>query len=194
MLLKEAKKEGLDQSEDVKKKVESFSNQIIKNALISNIAKSSVSEEKIKARYEILSKELKGKTEYKAKHILLGSKEDANKIVRRLKKEAFDKLAKAESIDKSTSESGGDLGYLISGGMYKEFEDVLSKLKVGKISAPVKTQSGWHIIKLEGKKDAIALPYDKVKGAIAQDISTKAIRSYIDTLLEGSKIKLTSEG
>lgn len=105
----------------------------------------------------------------KASHILVDSEEKAQEIKDKLLAgEDFTKLAKEYSIDPSKEENGGDLGYVVRGQMVPEFEDAVFTLEVGKISDPVKTQYGYHIIKVEEIKEAKEANYDESKEEIKE--------------------------
>lgn len=93
--------------------------------------------------------------EYKARHILVKSEDEAKAILADLKKgKKFDDIAKAKSTDKGSAINGGDLGWSTPANYVKEFGEALAKLPKGKISDPVKTQFGWHIIKLDDQREA----------------------------------------
>jgi peptidyl-prolyl cis-trans isomerase C len=188
----EANKSDFAKKEEVKRKVAEFKDKVVVDEFLDSIAKSAITEEKIQARYDALVKELAGKTQYKARHILVKSPEAAEEIEKRLKDEPFEKVAKKESIDNQSAATGGDLGYLLSGSMVKEFEDVISKMNVGDVSAPVKTQFGWHIIKLEGKRPAEAAPLDKVRDAISKDLYNEAVQEHVKGILDKAEIEMAT--
>ncbi len=124
-----------------------------------------VTEEDVKTYFEKNKQEIKEKYEKaKAKHILVDSKKEAEKILDELKnKKRFDSLAKEYSKDTATKDSGGELGWFTHGQMAKPFEDAVFKAKKGEIVGPVKTNYGWHIIKVE---DLLKLDtFDELKEA-----------------------------
>lgn len=104
------------------------------------------------------------KTQYKARHILVGGEDAAKSIIAQLRKGAkFEDLAKAQSLDSSKS-SGGDLGWFNASGMVKPFADAVAALKKGEVTAtPVKTEYGWHVIRLDDTRDTPVPPLDQVK-------------------------------
>lgn len=130
------------------------------------------------ADIKVTDKELKEaykakKPELKASHILVKDEKTAQEVEKKLKDgEDFAKLAKEYSQDGS-AQSGGDLGYFKSGQMVAEFEEAAQKLKVGEISDPVKTQYGYHIIKLTDKKEVPS--FDKMKDELEQEVKLSKI-------------------
>jgi peptidyl-prolyl cis-trans isomerase C len=124
-----------------------------------------------------------------ARHILVPTEEEAKKIEDQLKKGAdFAELAKKESKDPGASD-GGDLGFFTKEQMVPEFSKVAFELEPGKISDPVKTQFGWHIIKVEEKRARKAPDFDQVKPQIEQYVTRKAQAEYVAKLRETAKVE-----
>ena len=122
----------------------------------------------------ITDKELKDnyKPEIKASHILVKDEATAKKVKEELGQgKSFEELAKQYSEDTGSKEKGGDLGYFTAGKMVKEFEDAAYKLKKDEVSEPVKSQFGYHIIKVTDIKEQ--KPFDEVKGDIKKDLVQK---------------------
>lgn len=188
LLVAKAKEQGLDKDADVQSKV----NQLLKEAMLRQVVKESITGDAVKSRYDVLVANLVGKEQVKVRHILVKTEEEANKVAEKLEKKdaSFEKLAKEYSLDQATAKAGGDLGVLITGTMIKEFEQAVLALKKGEVSAPVKTSAGWHIIRLEDREPAKALAFDEVKQQIAQELTNKAIKEYIGDLMKGVDIKM----
>lgn len=155
--------------------------------------KSSIGEGLAKGIYEDKVKMIPPEDEVEARHILVDSEEKAKDMVERAKKgEDFAKLAEENSNDPGSKADGGKLGYFSRGQMVKEFEDAAFALNKGDISSPVKSQFGWHVIKVEDKRQKPLPTYDEVKDRLigslvqqkAQQVSTelreKAQIEYID--------------
>jgi peptidyl-prolyl cis-trans isomerase C len=130
------------------------------------------------------------KTEYKARHILVPTKDDAEKVIKRLQKGAkFEELAKTTSTDTSKS-NGGDLGWFTSARMVKPFADAVKTLKKGEYTKePVQTQFGWHVILLEDTRPLTPPPFDQVKGQLANSIKQKKWQAYLEDLEKKAKIE-----
>ncbi len=193
LVLAEAYKKGIDKTDAVKEKLSDIRDKLVKEEFIAEMAKDAVNDASIKARYDDLVTKLKGRDQVKVRHILVNTEEEAKKIEEKLEKsQSFESLAKSESIDKSTSSKGGDLGYLITGNMIKEFEDAIKNMKAGEVSPPVKTNLGWHVIKLVEKKPAEAAPFDKIKDRLSQEVAAEAVQSYVSKLLDKAEIEVAS--
>lgn len=189
-MLKEAKSKGIKEDDDMKRKVHEFKNKLIIDQFLAKIVNTEVTQDKLLTKYDEIEKTVKGKQQIKASHILLGSEDEANNVIEHLKKESFAKIAKDVSLDSSTKDKGGDLGYLLAGTMDPDFEKVALALKVGEVSSPVKTKFGWHVIKLDEKKLATVAPFDVLKQRIAQDVYNEALKKQADSLLTDVKIEL----
>ncbi|MCY8230449.1 peptidylprolyl isomerase [Priestia filamentosa] len=145
-----------------------------RNAVKINLLRKKAATADIKVSDKELKEAYKAKKpELKASHILVKDEKTAQEVEKKLKDgEDFAKLAKEYSQDGS-AQSGGDLGYFKSGQMVAEFEEAAQKLKVGEISDPVKTQYGYHIIKLTDKKEVPS--FDKMKDELEQEVKLSKI-------------------
>lgn len=121
----------------------------------------------------------------KTSHILVDSEEKAQEVKNKLLAgEDFIELAKEYSLDPSNKDSGGDLGYVVRGEMVPEFEEVVFTLEVGKISDPVRTQYGYHIIKVEEIKEAKEANYDEIKEEIKEILIQQQMPTAYDEWLQ----------
>lgn len=126
-----------------------------------------ITEEEMKAYFDEHKDEFAQEQQVHARHILVDDENLAREIYEKLKKgEDFAELAKQYSTDTATKDNGGDLGFFGKGEMVEEFEKVAFSLKVGEISSPVKTEYGYHIIKVEEKKEAQEPNYENSKEKI----------------------------
>ncbi|HEU4476182.1 MAG TPA: peptidylprolyl isomerase, partial [Methyloceanibacter sp.] len=133
--------------------------------------------------------QLKPEQEIRARHILVASEAEAKEIAERLKKgEDFAALAKEESKDSGAE--GGDLGFFTRGQMLKPFEDAAFALDVGAISEPVQTQFGWHIIKVEEKRDQQLPSFDQVKTAIMSQLVQQRAQEVVTGLRDAAAIEV----
>ncbi len=145
--------------------------------------KINVSERDMKSYYDERKDDFMSPEMYRASHILVRSMEEAVKIADKLNAGAlFEELAKTHSMD-VTNTRGGDVGFFSTGQMVPEFEDACVRLNVGEVSGPVKTQFGYHIVKLTDKKAPQPVEYDKVKQRIDMMIRTEKRRELLDQLL-----------
>jgi peptidyl-prolyl cis-trans isomerase C len=133
------------------------------------------------------------KTEYHARHILVATKELAEQLIKQIKSGAkFEAVAKAQSMDGS-KDRGGDLGWFSPTRMAKPFADAVKALKKGEITAaPVQTQFGWHIIKLEETRDVTPPPFEQIKDQLVNRVMQKKLQAYVEELKKTAKIEKKS--
>ena len=143
----------------------------------------------MKKVYEEASKQITGEAEVHARHILVETEDEAKAIAEELKKGAdFADLAKKKSKDPGASD-GGDLGFFTKEQMVPEFSAVAFVLEPGKISDPVKSQFGWHVIKVEEKRNRKAPEFEQVKPQIETYVTRKAQADYVAKLREAAKVE-----
>lgn len=186
LLLQEARKSGLDKNAAVASQMEMAKQAVLIRAFIQDyVRKNPVSDAQLKAEYDTLKAKMGG-TEYKARHILVESEDQAKTIVDNLKKGAkFEELAK-QSKDPGSKENGGDLGWSAAGSYVPPFADALKALEKGKYTeAPVKTNFGWHVIQLEDTRPLDAPPFEAIKPQLSQ----RANQQIVEKMLEGLRAK-----
>lgn len=146
-------------------------------------------EEEMKAEYDTRVAEMP-KLEYHARHILVDDEAKAKDIIAQLDKgAAFEKLAEDNSKDGSASQ-GGDLGWFLPGQMVKPFSDAVQQLEAGKYTAtPVKSDFGWHVIKLEGTRATTPPPYESVKAQLGPLVNQKKFEAHVKELAKTAKIE-----
>ena len=148
-----------------------------------------VTEAEAKKIYDEKIGQVKPEQEIHARHILVSTPEEAKEIVERLNKgEDFATVAKEKSKDANAE--GGDLGWFGRGQMLKPFEDAAFALDVGQISAPVQTQFGWHIIKVEEKRDQALPTFEQVKEAIIAQLVQAKAQEVVTGLRDSAKIEV----
>ena len=190
----EAKKEKVRLSKEQKKKLEEFKNELLINALLDkHLGKIKVTDQEAARYYREHKKEFTTPAQVKASHILVQTKEEAENIIKRLKKGAdFAKLAQQYSLDHVSAKKGGDLGYFSKEQMVKPFADAAFALKVGQISKPVKTRFGYHVIKVTDKKKASLQPFPLVKKQIKEKLlrekQQKAFDAFLSRISKGMKV------
>jgi peptidyl-prolyl cis-trans isomerase C len=192
-LTKEAVRSSASKSKEVKDKISSAKDRIIRQAYIDSVLKEKVSEEKIRAKYLELSESIKDKKEYSISHIVTKTKEEADKIVKDLgakKAPKFADMAKKYSIDQDSSEKGGSLGFIVEDNMFKEISDVLTTLKKDQISQPIQTKFGWHIVKFSDVREAQSLPFESVQENIREQLSQEAISEINSKITKDIQVKI----
>ena len=172
----EAEKKGIAASADYRAQMELARQTILIRELFENFKKNNpVSDAEAKAEYDKFKAQLTG-TEYRARHILVEGEAEAKALIAQLKAGAsFEELAKAQSKDPGSAAKGGDLGFFAEGRMVPEFDAALKDMKPGEVSAPVKTQFGWHLIQLVERRPAGKRPYDEVRQDLQSEARTRIL-------------------
>ena len=149
----------------------------------------SVTDAALQSAYDARFKDAVAKTEYHAVHILVATEDEAKALKVKLDGgEDFAELAKVNSTDTGSGANGGDLGWFGLGAMVKPFEDAVIAAKVGEVTAPVKSDFGWHLIKVLETRVAAAPPLDDVRDELASAIEQKAIEAHLKTLTDAATI------
>ncbi|MFL9925230.1 peptidylprolyl isomerase [Herbaspirillum lusitanum] len=190
ILMQEADKQGLSNSSDVKAQLELARQSIVIRALIGDyLKKNPVSDADIKAEYDKFKAQA-GDKEYHARHILVDKEEDAKAIIAKLKAGTkFEDLAK-QSKDTGSAANGGDLDWATPASFVKPFSDAMVALKKGDITeTPVKTQFGYHVIKLEDVRAAKVPTLEEVKPQIAEALQQKKLQAYQEELRKKAKVQ-----
>jgi peptidyl-prolyl cis-trans isomerase C len=182
-------KESLNNAANFPDRVKYHQRRALRDAYFDASIRNSVSEEAAKKIYDEKIGGVKPEQEVHARHILVATEAEAKDVAERLKKgEDFATVAKEKSKD--TNAEGGDLGFFARGQMLKPFEDAAFALDVGKISDPVQTQFGWHIIKVEEKRDQPAPSFDQVKEAILSQLVQQKAQDVVTGLRDAAKIEV----
>ncbi|HLH11573.1 MAG TPA: peptidylprolyl isomerase [Methylovirgula sp.] len=188
LVAQKAASDKLDQDPDFAKRLAYFHDKILTEALLSKIANAAVTPQKLQETYDAAAKAQKPQTEIHARHILVDTEAQAEAALKRIKAgEDFAKVAK--DVSKDGGADGGDLGWFTKDRMVPEFADAAFKLDVGQVSDPVKTQFGWHIIKVEGKRQTTFPPFDQVKGQVENFVVQQAQAQLIQQLHKDAKIE-----
>lgn len=193
LLAEAAKKEKVAEDDAAKEVMEYYRRRALHDLYYDRKIRDAVSMETAKKTYEEQIAKMESKPEVNARHILVKTEEDALDIIERLNRGSdFAELAREKSTGPSGAQ-GGDLGYFSKGQMVPEFDKVVFELKKGDISEPVKTQFGWHVIKIEDKRDSKPPAFDTVKGRlIAGMVSQKAVE-VITALRTSAKIEIVDQ-
>lgn len=193
LLAQVAAKEGIGDSDDYKRRLAAYQAKALRDSYLAQKIAPAVTEEEIKAAYDKESAKVKQTERVRARHILVASEKEANDIEEKLKAGSkFEDLAKQYSLDGS-KDYGGDLGYFTAPEMVKAFSDAAFQLKVGEISPPVKTDYGWHVIRMDDRKMGAAQPYDQVKGAIRNVLVRDKVQALLASLQGTAKVEILDE-
>jgi peptidyl-prolyl cis-trans isomerase C len=185
----EAAKKGLDKGEPAAR-VELVGKSALAELLYKDYTSGKEpTEDELKKEYDARIAEAP-KEEYHARHILVDDEAKAKDLIAQLDKGAsFEQLAKDNSKDGSSAE-GGDLGWFNPGQMVKPFSDAVEQLEIGKYTAtPVKSEFGWHVIKLEEKRATAPPPYDAVKAQLGPLVNQKKFEDYLKGLVSQAKVE-----
>jgi peptidyl-prolyl cis-trans isomerase C len=189
VVAQQAEKEGLEKTGDTAALLALSRIQILEQAGAEHfLADKKPTQQELQTEYDSQVAAMP-KTQYHARHILVTSQAEAQKIIGELKHGAkFEDLAKKNSID-SSKDQGGDLGWFSPSSMVKPFADAVASLKKGEVTpAPVQTQYGWHVIQLLDTRETPVPPLDQVKDRVGQLVQNKKFRAYQDDLLKNAKV------
>ena len=189
-----AKTEKLDDSADFKQRIEFLKDRALHNEYFQTAIVDKISDADVRARYDKEIAAMPAKNEVRARHILVKTEDEAKAIIKKLEGGAkFEDLAKESSTDGSAAQ-GGDLGYFGEGMMVPEFEKAAFALEVGSYTKePVKSQFGYHIIKLEDKRQQQPPAFDEVKDQVRSIIIREKYIEMVKKLRDSSKITYEDE-
>ncbi len=191
LIVQAAVKKGMGQSAAIMRQIDTAKQTVLINAYVQDHFKHHpVGEDVLKQEYEYL-KISTGDKEYNARHILVLEESEAKSIIVKLKKGAkFAQLASQHSLDSSSGKKGGALGWNRASSFVKPFADALATLEKGVLSAPVKSDFGWHIIKLDDVRDLKFPPYQEVRENLLRRFQQQAVQKLVADLRDAAKIEL----
>jgi peptidyl-prolyl cis-trans isomerase C len=191
VFMQEAQKVGLDGSDEYKSQMDQARQVILIRALFADFQKKNpVTDADIKAEYDKFAA-VNGGKEYRARHILVEKEADAVKLIADLKKGGkFEDLAKKNSKDPGSGANGGDLDWAAPGSYVKEFSEAMVGLAKGKVTEkPVKSQFGYHIIRLDDVRDTQLPPMEQVKPQITQQLTQQKLQAFQKGLRDKAKVE-----
>ena len=186
----EARKQGYDTESQVRRAVSQVEDQILQQELMSRYVKDNLTDAAVRARYDQFLKENPPLDEVRARHILVETEEQARAVIVRVGKgEDFGRLARELSTGPS-GKVGGDLGYFTREKMVPEFSAAAFGLRPGDVTrSPVKTQFGWHVIKVEDRRTQDAPSYAQAEGQMREQVQEQLTRKYVSELREKAKVE-----
>jgi peptidyl-prolyl cis-trans isomerase C len=189
IFVQEAEKRGLPASAEYKQQMEIARQSILIRELFSDYQKKNpVSEADVKAEYEKFKSQA-GDKEYRVRHILVEKEEEATALIKQIKAGgSFEDAAKKSSKDPGSAKNGGDLDWAAPGNYVPEFSQAMTNLQKGQMTdTPVKSQFGWHILKLEDVRDAQFPPIEEVKPQIEQRLGQQKLAAFREELKTKAK-------
>jgi peptidyl-prolyl cis-trans isomerase C len=190
ILTQEAEKRQLTSSVEFRNQMEFARQTLAMQAVLQDVLKNNpASDDEVKSEYEKLKAQT-GDREYHVRHILVEKEEDAKAIIAKLLQGAkFESLAKL-SMDAATAAKGGDIGWMLSSAFVQPVVTALASLSPGQYTiAPVKTERGYHVIKLEGIRPTTFLPFDQAKTRIADMVQQKKLETFQEELRKKAQVQ-----
>ena len=191
LFMRAAKAKGIDRAPAMKTQMQVASDSILIRAYINEyLTANPVTDDILKKEYETIKAGL-GDKEYRARHILVEKKEDAENIIKQLQAGGkFEELAKANSKDPGSKDNGGDLDWAVPSNFVKPFADAMIALQKGKYTTtPVQSPFGFHVIQLEDSREAKAPAYEEVKPQLAQRLQGQVIEKHLAELRGKAGVK-----
>ena len=184
LLAREARKQGIDKTAEMKTQMDLAAQTILVRAYVQDwLAKNPVPDSELRKEYDQIKSQI-GDKEYKVRHILVEKEDEAKDVISELQKGAkFEDLAKARSKDPGSKDKGGDLDWNAPTNFVKPFGDAMKSTPKGKFTAqPVQTQFGWHVIEVDDVRDAKVPTFDEVKPQLAQRMQAQWLDKYFKDL------------
>lgn len=191
LLDKAAAERDLEEDEEVQARLEAIKTDIMRDVLLSKIIEEEVSDAEVEAAYEQHLEDNPAQEEIRARHILVETEEEAKEIIAQLDEGAdFAELAKEKSTG-PTGKNGGDLGYFTTDQMVAPFSEAAVALEPGSYTEePVETQFGWHVIKLEDKRQQEQPSFEEMEQQLVDQLSRQAVEAYLADLREESDVEI----
>jgi peptidyl-prolyl cis-trans isomerase C len=181
---------------EVKMAVKIAEDTIVGRIYLNRLVQQSITEERLQARYDEMAKKTPSRLEVRARHILVSTEDEGKEVIKMIKGgQPFEAVAKVHSKDPAGPQ-GGDLGYFRQSDMVKPFADKAFAMKVGEMTeTPVKTEFGWHVIKIEDRRNSSVPPLEKVRPQIIRDLGRLLTVEILNAARNGAKIeRFTLEG
>ena len=191
LVVADGKKNKVDADPAFKKRMAFVEEQVIQDYWLQKEVGKRLTPDKMQQRYQEKLKSMPPEEEVHARHILVATEQEAKDLMAELKKgTAFDKLAREKSTDKASGAEGGDLGWFKRTDMVKEFADAAFAMKKGELSeAPVKTQFGFHLIKLEDRRQAPPPSFEELADPIREELARETVGHFLDQLRSTAKVE-----
>lgn len=191
LIFEQGKKDGTDKDPEVKQALKDIEQQLVVKAWMGKKLKATVNDAAVKQAYDKFLANYKPQEEVHARHVLSDSEEGAKAIIAELKKGAdFAETAKTKSKDPSAKQNGGDLGYFAKDEMVPQFADAAFAMQAGQLlDAPVKTQFGWHVIKVEDRRMSTAPAFEQVQPMLREQLAEETADHLLSEMRGKAKVK-----
>ena len=191
LLVKEGRQLNLQDDPAVKKSVAEFEDLAIRQAFLEHRIKEQATEDVLKTRYQRFLEETPPQIEIRARHILVASEEEAKAVIKQLDEGAdFAELAAKQTIDTAAAAKGGDLGFFTADQMVPEFSEAAFLLEDGHYTKnPVKTRFGWHVIKVEERRDVARPTFEQARPQLEEQLSQELVSQVLTELRAKAKIE-----
>lgn len=190
VVAQEAIRRGLDKSPEFQAQLDMLRQQLLFQSFLNEYARANQPKDpELKSEYDKV-RAAQGDKEYRARHILVKTEDEARDIIGQLGKGGkFEALAAERSLDPGSKTTGGSLDWAPAGAYVKPFSDALTKLKKGETTrSPIQTQFGWHVIQLQDERPVKVPSFDEVRGQIAQRVMQQSMQKAIQDLRAKAKI------
>ncbi len=187
-----AAKSGIEKDPEVLDALEKLKQRLYMQAFLAKQIKGLVTDAAVKARYDDLVAKFPNEKEVKLRHIVVEDEKTAKAVIKALEnKTDFAKLAKEKSTDKTTAKQGGELGFVAKSILPKEMQEAVASLKVGEYSkAPVKTEFGWHVFKIDEERDAKPPKFEEAKDELKNMMAEEELVKFMEKLRGEAKVEL----
>ncbi len=191
ILAQAARKENLQQSDSYKRRLSFLEDRALRRAYFTDKIAPQITTETIKQYYDNVVSKFEPQEEIRARHILVNSEEDAKLIAKEIENGKPFEIAALENSTDQSAKNGGDLGFFTRKDMVEPFSNAAFALEIGKVSEPVQTQFGWHLIRVEEKRMSSPPSFEQIKGQIQQQLLIEAFNKEIQNLKENTKIEIS---
>jgi len=190
-LVAAARAAGLDRDDEVRRRIRRAEEQELQQALLTREVGGKVTDDALRARYDQEAAKRQGEPEVHARHILLPTEQEAREAMAELARGAdFAEVARRRSTDPGAQQGGGDLGFFKRGDMVPEFAEAAFALQPGQVSAaPVRSQFGWHVIKVEERRAAAAPSFEDAKPQLQRRMLEEGVEAMVQRVRSAAKIE-----
>ncbi len=190
LLAQEARRQRIHEQAAARASLELAEDHALSELLLRRQVEKEISDGSLRTLYDEQVKLIELSEEVRARHVLVEMRDEADAVIRRLGSgEDFADIARDISIDPGTAAKGGELGYFTSDEMVKEFSDVAFATEIGEISNPFHSQFGWHVLKVEDRRQQLPPSFDELKPQMVRYQSYRIIQNLIDDLREDAEIE-----